>query len=118
MTPVPAENIRAILFDLDGTLLDIEMESYIDGYVEGLAQCFKDVTDRTVFAEVLISSAYALLSSRSGEQTNEQYFLSMVASQLGIEKRQLRQRLQHFYKNGLSSLSHLVKPFPQSRAIL
>ncbi|MDK2848287.1 MAG: hypothetical protein PWP34_1640 [Desulfuromonadales bacterium] len=118
MTFFSIENIRGILFDLDGTLLDIEMEDYINGYVEGLAGCFEDLIDRMVFAEVVISSAYALLSSRDGEQTNEQYFLSMVASQLGIGKHQLRQRLQRFYKNGLSALSHLVKPFPQSRAIL
>lgn len=118
MKPSPSEPIRGILFDLDGTLLDIEMEPYINGYVDGLARCFEDLTDRMVFAEVLLSSAYALLANRDGEQTNEQFFLSMVARQLGIGKPQLHKRLQHFYKEGLSALAHLVKPFPQSRAIL
>ncbi len=118
MEPAASGHIRGILFDLDGTLLDIEMEPYINGYVDGLARCFEDLTDRMVFAEVLISSAYALFSNRDGEQTNEQFFLSMVARQLGIGKHQLHQRLQHFYKEGLAALAHLVKPFPQSRAIL
>ncbi|ABA90182.1 HAD superfamily hydrolase [Syntrophotalea carbinolica DSM 2380] len=113
-----SENIHGILFDLDGTLLDIQMEDYINGYVENLARCFEDIADRTVFAEVLISSAYALFSDRDGEQTNELFFLSMIARQLGIGKKQLRLRLQKFYENGLAQLSHLVKPFPQSHAIL
>jgi FMN phosphatase YigB (HAD superfamily) len=118
MQPAPFEPIRGILFDLDGTLLEIEMERYINGYVDGLARCFEDLTDRVVFAEVLISSAYALLANRDGEQTNEQVFLSMIARQLGIGKPQLHQRLQHFLQDGLAALTHLVKPFPQSRSIL
>jgi FMN phosphatase YigB (HAD superfamily) len=118
MKHIPPENLRGILFDLDGTLLDIEMDAYINGYVDGLARCFEDLADRMVFAEVLVSSAYALLSARDGEQTNEQFFLSMVARQLGIGTNQLRKRLQHFYRDGLTVLSHLVKPFPRSRAIL
>lgn len=114
----PPENIRGILFDLDGTLLDIEMKAYIDGYIEGLARCFEDLADPMVFAEVLISSAYALLNARSDQMTNEQLFLSMIARQLGIGIPQLRKRLQRFYREGLAALSHLVKPFPESRAIV
>lgn len=114
----PSRQIQGILFDLDGTLLNIRMDAYIRAYIDGLARCFEDLADRMVFAEVLISSAYALLASRSGEQTNEQFFLSLVASQLGIGKEQMLKRLQHFYQEGLASLSEMVRPFPQSRAIV
>lgn len=118
MSIVPPKDIKGILFDLDGTLLNIRMEAYIDAYIDGLARCFEDLADRMVFAEVLISSAYALLSNRDGEQTNEQFFLSLVASQLGIGREQMLERLQRFYRDGLTSLAELIRPFPQSRAIM
>jgi len=110
--------LDGILFDLDGTLLNIQMQPYIDGYIDGLSRCFEDLVDRMVFAEVLVSSAYAMLSVEDEHQTNEQFFLELVARQLGIATPELRRRLEHFCRNGLHVLEPLIEPFPEANEIL
>jgi FMN phosphatase YigB (HAD superfamily) len=118
MTLRHRQSVKSILFDLDGTLLSIEMEAYIDGYIDGLARCFEDMVDRLVFTEVLLDSAIALLNADDGGQTNEEHFLALVTRQLGISRTQLHQRLELFYRTRLDALAPLVKPFPLSRRIL
>jgi phosphoglycolate phosphatase-like HAD superfamily hydrolase len=37
--------VRGVLFDLDGTLLQVEMREFIPAYIEGLAKHFPDAPD-------------------------------------------------------------------------
>lgn len=52
MTLLNKKRIKAILFDLDGTLLEIEMQKYISIYAASLAACLHDLVavDKTVDA--------------------------------------------------------------------
>jgi FMN phosphatase YigB (HAD superfamily) len=110
--------IRAILFDLDGTLLNVEMNAYIFGYAEGLSRCFADLTDRCTFAHALTASAFDLLHSNDESQTNEEFFLDRMTQRLAISPDLFKARLEFYYHDGLQRLAPLVRPFPLSRPIL
>lgn len=110
--------IEAILFDLDGTLLNIEMNAYIAGYVQGLACHFSDLVNRCRFADTVVTTAYDLLKADRGEQTMEDLFLSLVEERLGIDGELFRRRLGHYCDDGLHRLATLVRPFPLARRIL
>ncbi len=112
------KTVRAILFDLDGTLLNIEMNAYILGYAEGLARCFADLTNRCTFANALMTSAFDLLNSDDDSQTNEEFFLGRMSQRLGISPDIFKARLEIYYYDGLQHLAPLVRPFPLSRRIL
>jgi len=110
--------IEAILFDLDGTLLNVEMDAYISGYVRGLARHFSDLANRCRFADTVVTSAFDLLNADQGEQTMEELFLDLLKERLGIDGELFRDRLSQFCHNGLHRLQPLVRPFPLARRIL
>lgn len=114
----PLPPIKAILFDLDGTLLNVEMDAYISGYVRGLASHFSDLANRCRFADTVVATAFDLLKADQGEQTMEELFLNLLEERLGIEGALFRERLNQFCHNGLQRLAPLVRPFPKARRIL
>ncbi|MEJ2199727.1 MAG: HAD family hydrolase [Desulfuromonadaceae bacterium] len=118
MTAVKKQAIRGILFDLDGTLLQVEMRQFIPAYARGLAACFSDITDSTRFTEGLIQATLALLKRQDGLQNNEQYFLARMMERLRIEPELFRCRLHHYCSDGLLHLSSLVRAHPLARQVL
>ncbi|MEZ4484441.1 MAG: HAD family hydrolase [Syntrophotaleaceae bacterium] len=114
----PLPPIQAILFDLDGTLLNIEMDAYVSGYVRELARHFSDLASHCRFADTVVAAAFDLLKAEDGGQTMEDLFLSLLEERLGIDARLFRQRLQEFCADGLARLAPLVRPFPMARRIL
>ncbi len=111
-------SIEAILFDLDGTLLNVEMNAYISGYVQGLAGHFADLVHHCRFADTMVNTAYDLVRAEGGDQSLEQLFLSLLEQRLGIDGDLFRRRLQRFCDDGLQQLAPLVRPFPLVREIL
>ena len=114
----PLPPIQAILFDLDGTLLSIEMDAYISGYVRELGRHFSDLANRCRFADTVVTTAFDLLNADQGEQTMEELFLALLEERLGIGAQLFRDRLRQFCENGLHRLAPLVRPFPLARRIL
>ncbi len=118
MSLPPADAVKGIFFDLDGTLLQVEMKKFIPAYVSGLASCFEDVADRHLFSEVMLSSTMALLRNSEGRRSNEELFLESLSRHLGIERDLFNRRLQQYCANGLHRLTPLVHPLELSRRIL
>jgi FMN phosphatase YigB (HAD superfamily) len=112
------QNVRAVLFDLDGTLLQVEMHEFVPAYLRGLAACFDDLAGRGSFVETVLTSTQALLEREEGPQTNEELFLAALHRRLGIPPSIFTQRLEHFCRNGLQRLAPLVHPLPLARRIL
>jgi FMN phosphatase YigB (HAD superfamily) len=110
--------IRGVLFDLDGTLLQVEMKDFIPAYVSSLAECFNDLVDRALFADALLSATFALLHARKGGPTNEELFLAALDRRLGIAPAQFAERFEDFCASGLTTLAEHVRPLPLARKIL
>lgn len=109
---------RAVFFDLDGTLLQVEMRRFIPAYSRGLAACFDDVSAPKRFADVLLQATVALLRRQDGSQSNEDFFLAMMADNLNIDAALFNRRLQRYCEDGLQQLASLVQPHPLPREIL
>jgi FMN phosphatase YigB (HAD superfamily) len=118
MTAVEKRVFRGILFDLDGTLLQVEMKKFIPAYTRGLAACFNDVADPKRFAKGLLQATFALLHRQDGSQSNESFFLTLLADRLEIEADLFRLRLQQYCAEGLSQLSPLVQSHTLARCVL
>jgi FMN phosphatase YigB (HAD superfamily) len=111
-------DVRGILFDLDGTLLNVEMNAFVFSYVEGLSRFFTDLANHRDFVSAVLGSAFEMLNSDDGSRTNEKFFLDRMSQRLGIPPLLFKDRLEDFYRDGLPSLAPLVRPFPLARRIL
>ncbi|OHB32822.1 MAG: hypothetical protein A2X84_04135 [Desulfuromonadaceae bacterium GWC2_58_13] len=118
MTAIDKNDLRGVFFDLDGTLLQVEMKHFIPAYTRGLAACFDDVADPKRFADVLLRATLALLRRQDGTRSNESFFLEMVADSLDIDAELYNRRLRQYCGDGLQRLACLVRPHPLARDIL
>lgn len=118
MTGVGTRAFRGILFDLDGTLLQVEMRRFIPAYTRGLAACFDDVTDPKRFAAGLLQATLALLKRQDGSQSNESFFLTLLEEQLDIAAGLFNLRLQQYCLEGLPQLAPMVQAHALARDVL
>lgn len=113
------ESIDAVLFDLDGTLLRVQMAEFIPRYIEGLAVHCREYAEPKKFARVMLGAIRGLIRDVSdGSLTNEQRVYSTLQEQLSIPETVLRDSFQRFAATGLDSLQELVHPIPIVRKIL
>lgn len=118
-SPLPdLGRLQGIFFDLDGTLLQVDMQRFIPDYVEGLAGVCADLAERRRFTEVVLKATWALLRSQQGESSNQQLFHSVIERHLAISPELFQQRLQHYCAEGLPALASLITPHPLVPRIL
>lgn len=111
--------LDALLFDLDGTLIRVQMTEFIPRYVEGLAEHCRDHVKPKKFVRSMLDAIRGLIKDVSdGEQTNEQRVYSYLCRQLALPESVLRETFQQFAANNLDSLQELVRPIPLARKIL
>ncbi len=110
--------IKTVLFDLDGTLLDVDMHQFVPAYLDGLAESIDPKLDRKTFVETMISRTMERLASDDGSQTNEDFYRKALLSDLGITSAQFSAGLQRFYRDHLSQLEPLVTSFPLARKLI
>jgi FMN phosphatase YigB (HAD superfamily) len=118
MAAIDKNCLQGVFFDLDGTLLQVEMKQFIPAYTRGLAACFDDITEPKHFSDVLLRATLALLRRQDGSQSNESFFLEMVAGSLDIDVELYNLRLQQYCDGGLQQLADLVQPHPLARDVL
>lgn len=111
-------DLKAVLFDLDGTLLQVDMNRFIPAYVDGLAEVCADLAEHRRFTDVLLQATWALLRSDQGECSNQQLFHSAIERHLAISPDLFSQRLQRYCIDHLPSLAPLITPHPLVPQIL
>lgn len=110
---------RAVLFDLDGTLLRVQMAEFIPRYIDGLAACCSDLVKPKKFQQAMLETIRMLIQSNGdGQMTNEQRVFSSLHERLAVPERLLRECFEQYRQGGLSNLRSLVKPIPLARAIV
>ncbi len=114
-TPRP---IRAVLFDLDGTLLQVSMEKFIPAYIRGLGAHLEDLVPMDRFAEVARLAVDRLFISPAEDSTNEEHFLETIEAGTGIPPELYRQRLQNYCGNGMAALAPLIEEAPLGREVV
>lgn len=112
------DNIQAILFDLDGTLLQVEMQEYIPTYAASLADklSHRVAPDKTV--DAIFSAISGLINRDSGDTSNEIYFLQQIADRLELDIGSVADCFAEFFSGDLSFLDPLMQPTPLARSLI
>lgn len=112
------QDITTVLFDLDGTLINVDMHQFVPAYLEHLSTCIDPQMPIRPFIENLVRRTVELLNSDDGRLTNEEFYLQVVEEDLGITPQQFQDGLKHFYRYNMELLRSFVQPLPLAAKLI
>ena len=109
---------EALLFDLDGTLLQVEMQIFIPAYLYGLAEHFRDRVEPDRFVGVARKAVHALLLGGDRQRTNRERYLAMIEAHLEIPEGLFEERLAVWIEKDMEKLAAHVTSVAAARPLL
>jgi FMN phosphatase YigB (HAD superfamily) len=113
-SPMP---IRAVLFDLDGTLLDSNMESFLPNYLKALSASVAHLVAGERFIQCLLEATQAMMDN-DGRETNAEVFARAFYPKLGHPRESLEPLFERFYEQEYPKLGHLTRRIPEARRVV
>ncbi|MCF6095981.1 HAD family hydrolase [Thermovorax subterraneus] len=110
--------MKAILFDLDGTLLPLDTEEFIENYIKMLSCEMKALIPQDLFVKKLWESTYAMINNTDPGKTNKEVFWENFFEGIECERELILTKIEDFYKNRFPELKKVMKPNPISSIIL
>lgn len=105
--------MQAVLFDLDGTLLDLDLSGFLRRYFSALEQVaeplFDTSTERSSFMKALNSAVGAMMTSHPG-RTNQTVFFEDLHARTGIDLEAHWPMFEDFYAGVFPSLMGDARP--------
>lgn len=108
---------KALLLDLDGTLLDLNFEAFFQDYLAGTAAAFADKIAPETFQRQLIASTGAMLFNDDPDLTVEEAFFRDFGSVVPLPD-DAAERFERFYENEFPALGKWGKPMPGARELI
>lgn len=110
--------IRAVLFDLDGTLLEVDSDAFFPDYFKALTGWVSPYIDPSEFAPRLMRSTNAMIRSRDPKLTNQEVFMADFFSDLDAPKDKLLPVFDAFYREVFPRFRVHSKPVPGAREVV
>lgn len=107
--------LRAVLFDLDGTLLRVDTYAFVEAYVRLLAGHFANVVEPDRLVPRLLAATQAMMASYDPALTNQQVFASAFYPALGLSEGETAPGIAEFYERVYPQLRSLTAPDPAAR---
>ncbi len=92
-------NIKAVLFDLDGTLLPMNQEEFIKAYFGGLAKKAEGYGYEPKHLVEVIWKGTGAMIKNNGERINEQVFWEIFSAEYGKKANVDKTMFDEFYEN-------------------
>ena len=110
--------ISAILFDLDGTLIDNEPSVFMPPYFRGLAAALAPVIPPATLTVALETATRAMFTPRNGTLTNSDVFWASFLPQVGRTLQELKPLVDDFYRAGFPRLRQYMARKPEARPLM
>lgn len=115
---VNALTINTLLFDLDGTLLDVDLDIFLKYYIQAVAARVAPFVDPKAFIPQLLASTKAMVEDVNPQRTNQDVFLDHFFSHVHCPREVLMPVFDDFYARDYPRLRIHTRPNPASRAAL
>ena len=112
------DSVEAILFDLDGTLLGVDMHTFISNYLAGLAARLEDLAHSHQVAGKMRDAVVDMLTRVDGQLTLEQRMLNYLEENLAIPPHRYQEALADFCRENLPGLASCIQEHPLARPLL
>lgn len=107
-----------LLLDLDGTLIDVEMRSFLEAFFPLAAARFAPPGESGRITRALNLAVRAMMLAVDGARTVDHVFLESFAPAVGGTPDAVRESFAEFYRGEYQQLRRLVAPVPGARALL
>ncbi len=107
--------IRAVLFDLDGTLLHVDTREFIEAYIRLLATWFSRRVEPGQFVRHLREATQAMINNRDPSRTNREVFAQTFYGPLGLTEASAADHIAEFYAREYPTLQALTRSDPTAR---
>lgn len=109
---------KVAFFDLDGTLLPVDLDFFFKSYIKAVTPWFKDLIQEEIFVKALLESTYDMIDDLDPSLTNQDAFARSFAPKVGYPWETLWPIFQNFYDQGFGQLEKLVPKRSTSRRVL
>jgi len=109
---------KAILFDLDDTLLDNSMDTFVLAYLQALTQYVAHLFPPERLLSELLRAMRAMEANDGSGPTNEEAFAAVFFPALGYEPAALRPIFDQFYAEEFPKLRGLTQRRPEARPLV
>ena len=109
--------LKAILFDLDGTLIDVDLDQFIPGYLKLLANSVAHlIPPKKMVPAILKASEF--VNRNDGKISNEEAFSKAFFPVEGYEKEDIQPLFDKFYEEDFKKLKKFTKKKPEARKVI
>lgn len=110
--------VQAVLFDLDGTLIDVDMQVFIPLYLRRLAARLEAYVEPRRALATLRAAVMAMLGGTDGQRSLEALLRSKLGEELQLAWSDYQAGLVTFCREDLAELRPLIKPHPLARDLV
>lgn len=103
-----------LLLDLDDTLLDSNMDTFIPAYFQALSGFLSDRVDPELMLSALLAGTRKMMANSDPSRTLQQVFDAEFFPKIGLAREELQPRIDQFYEEVFPTLSYLTRPRPEA----
>lgn len=103
--------INTILFDLDGTLLPLDMDAFMKIYFDEMAVALSDLIDKETLVHHVWKATSAMVENIE-DKTNEEVFMDVFGSLITGDLKVYQNRFDAFYDEGFLKVKESVGQNP------
>lgn len=107
-----------LLLDLDNTLLNNNVDTFIPAYLKALSQFLSDIVDPQLMNKSLLSATQAMIANSRLDCTLKKAFDESFYPAIGIPENQLVDTLQVFYSQVFPTLKKYTSPNPSAISLV
>lgn len=111
---------KAVFFDLDGTLLPVDMDTFLQAYFKALGKyAAEHGQEPKQFTDALNKGVFAMIKEGGGR--NDERFWQTFCAVLGIDESEMpayEQLMEGFYNTAFDELGALITPAPESAQVV
>ncbi len=110
--------IRAVLFDMDGTLLPLDIDEFLVRYSALLSKRFTDIAPPREFIGHLMSSTARMMANNDSSRTLMQAFWDDFLPSVGQDLDSMLGRVMEFYATDFGSLGQYYSFDPDAKRVV
>lgn len=109
--------LKAILFDLDGTLIEVNLKVFIPEYLKLLASNVSHLVRRSKFISKLMIASQEV-NKNDGSKTNDEVFAEAFFPLIGYAREEMDPLFDKFYEQDFPKLRQYTNRKPAARKIM